>query len=228
MRSSRPMPCSHHRDVGADLLAHVRDLVDERDLGRQEGVGGVLDHLRRGHVGADRPAPRGRRTAPATASPSAASDAPMTIRSGCMKSATRPALAQELGVRDVARSGRGRAASSSSRTIRRFRPGRCTSSPASAARTPPASSSMTTCTRDRSASPECVGGVSTQTNTTRQRSSTSVELERERQPGAVSLEEPARRPARRSAPGRPAAPRPGPGSRRSRRRRGPGRRSRPR
>ena len=29
-------------DVGAGLLAHVRDLVDERDLRRQEGVGGSL------------------------------------------------------------------------------------------------------------------------------------------------------------------------------------------
>ena len=39
-------------DVGADALADVGDLVDERDLGRQEGVGGELDHLRRGDVGA--------------------------------------------------------------------------------------------------------------------------------------------------------------------------------
>ena len=42
----------HHRDVGAHLLTHVRDLVDERDLGRQEGVAGVLDHLRAGRIGA--------------------------------------------------------------------------------------------------------------------------------------------------------------------------------
>ena len=44
--------------VGAHLLADVGDLVDERDLGGQERVGGVLDHLRRGdarahHVGVD-------------------------------------------------------------------------------------------------------------------------------------------------------------------------------
>ncbi len=31
--------------VGADLLAQVRHLVDERDLGREERVGGVLDQL---------------------------------------------------------------------------------------------------------------------------------------------------------------------------------------
>ena len=39
-------------DVGAGLLADVRDLVDERDLRRQERVGGELDHLRAGDVGA--------------------------------------------------------------------------------------------------------------------------------------------------------------------------------
>ena len=32
-------------DVGAHFLADVGDLVDERDLGGQEGVGGVLDQL---------------------------------------------------------------------------------------------------------------------------------------------------------------------------------------
>ena len=40
-------------DVGADLLADVGDLVDEGDLGRQEGVGGELDHLGAGDVGAE-------------------------------------------------------------------------------------------------------------------------------------------------------------------------------
>ena len=39
--------------VGAGLLADVGDLVDERDLGRQERVGGELDHLGAGDVGAD-------------------------------------------------------------------------------------------------------------------------------------------------------------------------------
>ncbi len=33
------------RHVGADRLAEVGDLVDKADLGRQKGVGGVLDHL---------------------------------------------------------------------------------------------------------------------------------------------------------------------------------------
>ena len=38
--------------VGAHLLAHVGDLVDERDLGGEERVARVLDHLGRGHGGA--------------------------------------------------------------------------------------------------------------------------------------------------------------------------------
>ena len=39
-------------DVGPGLLADVGDLVDERDLGCEEGVGRELDHLGRGDVGA--------------------------------------------------------------------------------------------------------------------------------------------------------------------------------
>ena len=46
-------PAGDLGDVGADLLADVGDLVDEGDLGREEGVGGELDHLGAGHVGAD-------------------------------------------------------------------------------------------------------------------------------------------------------------------------------
>ena len=33
--------------IGADLLAQIGDLVDEGDLGREEGVGGVFDELGR-------------------------------------------------------------------------------------------------------------------------------------------------------------------------------------
>ena len=40
-------------DVGADGLAHVGDLVDERDPRHQECVGGELDHLGRGDVRAN-------------------------------------------------------------------------------------------------------------------------------------------------------------------------------
>src|SRR5687767_7943290 len=43
----------HLRDVRPDQLAEVGDLVDEADLGGQEGVGGVLDHLRARQVGGD-------------------------------------------------------------------------------------------------------------------------------------------------------------------------------
>ena len=32
-------------DVGADRFAQVGDLVDEADLGREEGVGGIFDQL---------------------------------------------------------------------------------------------------------------------------------------------------------------------------------------
>ena len=40
-------------DVGADELAHVRDLVDEADARREEGVGRELDELGRGDVDAE-------------------------------------------------------------------------------------------------------------------------------------------------------------------------------
>ena len=41
----RSDPARHFLNVGADLLAQVRDLVDEGDLDREEGVGGVFDQL---------------------------------------------------------------------------------------------------------------------------------------------------------------------------------------
>ena len=37
----------HVLHVGAHLLAQIRDLVDEGDLGGEEGVGGVFRQLRR-------------------------------------------------------------------------------------------------------------------------------------------------------------------------------------
>ena len=42
----------HLGDVRAELVADVGDLVDERDLRCEEGVGGELDHLGAGEVGA--------------------------------------------------------------------------------------------------------------------------------------------------------------------------------
>ena len=102
MRSSRPIAWATTRDVGADLLAHVGDLVDERDLGGQEGVGGVLDHLGAGRVGADDRRRRGRRRAAshgvAVGARLGADHDPV----GLHEVGDGAALAQELGVRDVA------------------------------------------------------------------------------------------------------------------------------
>ncbi len=41
----QPHAARHFVDVGADLLAQIGDLVDEGDLGGEEGVGGVFDKL---------------------------------------------------------------------------------------------------------------------------------------------------------------------------------------
>ncbi len=90
-----------HADVGAHLLAHVGDLVDERDLGREEGVGCVLDHLGAGRVGAD-----DRRVDVmvkgfddvAVGALQAADDDPV----GLHEVGDRAALAKELRIRDVA------------------------------------------------------------------------------------------------------------------------------
>ncbi len=43
------MPSATTATSAPDLLADVGDLVDEADLGRQEGIGRVLDHLGRRH-----------------------------------------------------------------------------------------------------------------------------------------------------------------------------------
>ena len=48
-----PDPLGDLDHVRPGRLADVRDLVDERDPGHQRGVGGELDHLRRGDVGPD-------------------------------------------------------------------------------------------------------------------------------------------------------------------------------
>ena len=49
MRPSRPTPSDSSGHVGTGQLAEPRELVDEGDLGREEGVGGVFDQLRRLH-----------------------------------------------------------------------------------------------------------------------------------------------------------------------------------
>ena len=95
-----PHPARHQVDVRTDLLADVRDLVDERDLGRQEGVGGELDHLRGGHVrdqlGAAEPAVE-RRDALTDGRIVGTHDHPV----GMQEVLDRAALAEELGIRGI-------------------------------------------------------------------------------------------------------------------------------
>ena len=50
MRLSRPTAWRTLLDVGAHLVAQVRDLVHERDAGGEHGVGRVLRELGRGVV----------------------------------------------------------------------------------------------------------------------------------------------------------------------------------
>ena len=103
-RRSRPTPSRDALDVGADELADVGDLVDERDARHQECVRGELDHLGGVDVGTHH-----RRVDPGVqcrdASPSSWSYAPTTIRSGFMKSPHCGALGGELRIRDVADAG---------------------------------------------------------------------------------------------------------------------------
>ena len=92
-------------DVRADLLADVRDLVDERDLGREERIGGVLDHLGRGHVrdqlgAAERPVEAGDAVAERLAALT-----PYDHAVGVLEVGDRAALAQELGIRGVGDAG---------------------------------------------------------------------------------------------------------------------------
>ena len=81
-----PHAVGHGAHVGAHVLADVGDLVDERDLGGQERVGGVLDHLGGGHGGAH----DGRLDAGVEALDRrrrrASRYAPITMRSGCRTS----------------------------------------------------------------------------------------------------------------------------------------------
>ena len=87
----------HVVDVGADRLAHRGDGVDERDLHRQESVGGVLDRLRRGRVGdQDQGVERGVDVGePLAGGPVVgADDDPV----GMQEVVDRRALAEELGV----------------------------------------------------------------------------------------------------------------------------------
>ncbi len=96
-----PHSFSDAGDVGADELADVRDLVDEADPRHEERVGGELDHLGRGDVGAhdrrsERLVERGDRV-PVRVGEGADRD-PVRVH----EVLDRRALGEELGVRDVA------------------------------------------------------------------------------------------------------------------------------
>ena len=92
----------HLADVGADLLADIGDLVDERDLGCQEGVGGELDHLgasdiRADDLAAERLVDRGHRVARGLVARVGTDHNPI----GVHEVGDRRALLEELGARDV-------------------------------------------------------------------------------------------------------------------------------
>jgi hypothetical protein len=53
MRLSYPKAEHHVAYVGSHLLAQAGDGIDVTQLGGQEGIGGVLDRLRRGGIGDD-------------------------------------------------------------------------------------------------------------------------------------------------------------------------------
>ncbi len=46
-------PAGDFFDIRAQRLADIGDLIDERDLGREEGIGSVFDHLCRAQIGDD-------------------------------------------------------------------------------------------------------------------------------------------------------------------------------
>ena len=75
-------------DVGVDRLAQVRDRVDERDLGGEERVRRVLDHLGRRRVGDEHRRVHAAVELARRAPPTRGSSQPITTRSGCRKSRT--------------------------------------------------------------------------------------------------------------------------------------------
>jgi hypothetical protein len=77
----------HFFHVRTERFTNVGNLVNKADLGRQEGVGGVLDHLRRAQVGDDGGGCSGVYSS-ATFSAASRLVEPRTIRSGLIKSYT--------------------------------------------------------------------------------------------------------------------------------------------
>ena len=131
MRSSRPIPLATSTTSAPGLLADVGDLVDERDLGRQEGVRGELDHLGAGDVGPHQRRLEGRvELDDGVARPAAlvADDDPV----GVQEVLDRRALLQELGAGDVGEPALALLAEDALQRGARCRRGPSTSSPARA------------------------------------------------------------------------------------------------
>ena len=115
--------------VGAGLLAHVGDLVDERDLRGQERVGGELDHLGALDVGAhDRRVERRVELGDRVARPVAVVADDDAV--GLEEVLDRRALLEELGAGDVAEALLALLAEHALDVTRRCRRARSTSSPA--------------------------------------------------------------------------------------------------
>ena len=198
MRASSPMPLRDEVDVRADLLADVRDLVDERDLGREECVRGMLDHLGRGHVGDQLGAAEAaveRSDAPADGGLLGADDDAV----GALEVGDRAALAQELRVRRVARRRAARARRASGAGARPCPAGTVDFITSTTSSVSGGMASITASTRLRSASPEALGGVSTHTNAIAARANSSAADDVNVQPLAPGGEHAPRCPARGSA-----------------------------
>ena len=101
MRRSAPIAVATSCTFAPDRLAQIGDLVDEADLHREEGVGGIFGKFRRfaAHEHNRRVAQGERldRAAP-SARVRARSSQPISTRSGCMKSLDGRAFAQEFGI----------------------------------------------------------------------------------------------------------------------------------
>jgi hypothetical protein len=90
----------HFLHVGADLFGEIRDLVDEGDLGGEEGVGRVFDQFRRPPLGEHqrRLVERQRPIDVAEHLPSALVGGADHNAVGKFEVADRRALAQEFGI----------------------------------------------------------------------------------------------------------------------------------
>ena len=200
------MPSATFDHVGAGRLAHVRDLVDERDPRHQERVRGELDHLGRVHVAAHDRRCRSTRTAPrqrrASASSNGADDDPV----GLHEVAHRVAFGEELRVRHVADVLETALVEPGAHLLARPDRHRRLHHERPAGRRAPAARRSPSRRATGRRRPSSVGGVSTQTKRNSQ-SATSRDVERERQPARRSVPSARARPARGTAPAARAATR---------------------